>query len=402
MDHEVIVIGAGLAGLVAARRLAAAGVEVEVVEAADQVGGRVRTDQVDGYRVDRGFQVLNPAYPALRAEIDLARLDLHPFDRGVAVRRGDGLSVVSDPFRHPSTLLALRRSPWLDPRALAGLARWVFGGGRHDRGSVAASLDAAGVTGPLRTELIDPFLTGVLLEPSGDTAAAFARRMVRYFAVGTPSLPSQGMAALPALLAEPIASRIRLGTGVDALKRTRDGWRLDAVDGVRTARAVVVATDPRTAARLTSLAEVPMRGSYTWWFSAATPPSELAALHLHPGAGPVINTVVISNVASSYAPPGRHLVAATTLVEASEAEVRGQLAEIYDRPTADWEVVAHQAIPDSLPVVRSPRAAGQGSRLADGLHVAGDHRAHPSIQGALVAGRRAGAEVLTWLGRAGG
>lgn len=401
MDHEVIVIGAGLAGLVAARRLAAAGVDVEVLEAGDQVGGRVRTDQVDGYRVDRGFQVLNPAYPALRTEVDLSRLDLQPFDRGVAVRRDDGLSVVSDPFRHPRTLLALRGSAWLEPRALAGLARWVFGGGRHDRGSVAASLDAAGVRGPLRTELIDPFLTGVLLEPSGDTAAAFARRMVRYFAVGTPSLPSRGMGALPVLLAEPIVARVKLETPVEALARTRDGWQVAAADGVLTARAVVVATDPRTAARLTGLAEVPMRGSYTWWFSAATPPSPLAALHLHPGAGPVVNTVVISNVVSSYAPPGRHLVAATTLVDAAEAEVRSQLAVIYERPTADWEVVAHQAIPDSLPVVRSPRAAGHGSRLADGLHVAGDHRAHPSIQGALVSGGRAGAELLTWLGRAG-
>jgi len=85
MDHDVIVIGAGLAGLVAARRLT--GVDVAVLEASDAVGGRVRTDQVDGFRVDRGFQLLNPAYPALRAEVDLARLDLHPFDRGVAVRR---------------------------------------------------------------------------------------------------------------------------------------------------------------------------------------------------------------------------------------------------------------------------------------------------------------------------
>jgi phytoene dehydrogenase-like protein len=393
MDHDVIVIGAGLAGLVAARRLA--GVDVAVLEASDGVGGRVRTDQVDGFRVDRGFQVLNPAYPALRAEVDLTRLDLHPFDRGVAVRRADGLAVVADPTRHPGRLAATLSGPWRDPRALAGLARWVAG---NRPGRLGPTLDAAGVTGPLRTEVVDPFLTGVLLDASGDTSASFARSMVRYFALGTPSLPGQGMAALPALLAEPVRSRIVLNHPVDALERVREGWRVAGAGGVRTARAVLVATDPATSSRLAGLREVPMRGCVTWWFAADDAPSALRMLHLHPGGGPVINTAVISNVAPSYAPPGAHLVSAVTLDEASEAEVRAQLATIYGRPTVGWRVVARQPIPASLPVVAEPRASGRSSRVAEGLHVAGDHRAHASIQGALVSGRRAAAELLAWLG----
>lgn len=398
MDHDVIVVGAGLAGLVAARHLAAAEggpVDVAVLEASDAVGGRVRTDQVDGFRVDRGFQVLNPAYPALRAEADLGRLALLPFDRGVAIRRLDGLAVVADPLRHPTRLPSTLSGPWRDPRALAGLARWVASGDRP--GHLAASLDAAGVTGPLRTELIDPFLTGVLLDASGDTAASFARWMVRSFALGTPALPAQGMGALPALLAEPVRSRIALNQPVDALERTADGWRVATAGGVRTARAVLVATDPATATRLAGLPEVGLRGCVTWWFSTDTRPSELAMLHLHPGAGPVVNTAVISNVAPSYAPPGQHLVSAVTLTEASEAQVRAQLGTIYRGPTSGWQVVAHHAIPQSLPVVAEPRAAGRPSRVAEGLHVAGDHRAHASIQGAMVSGRRAAAELLSWL-----
>ena len=262
MDHDVIVIGAGLAGLAAARQLAkgSAGrsLDVAVLEASDEVGGRVRTDLVDGFRVDRGFQLLNPAYPALRAEVDLARLDLHPFGRGVAIRRADGLSVVADPTRHPTRLLTSLSGPWRDPRALAGLVRWLASRDRPER--LAASLDAARVSGALRTELVDPFLTGVLLDASGDTPASFARWMVRYFAVGTPSLPSQGMAALPALLVEPVRARIELNQAVDALERTPGGWRVAGAGGVRTARAVLVATDPATASRLTGLPEVPMRG----------------------------------------------------------------------------------------------------------------------------------------------
>ena len=395
--HEVIVIGAGLAGLVAARHLAAAGVDVAVLEAGDGVGGRVRTDLVDGYRIDRGFQVLNPAYPALRAEVDLDRLELHPFDRGVAVRRADGLAVLADPLRHPSRLGAALAGPWRDPRAWAGLLRWVAGGRSHERGTLAASLSSAGVTGALRSELVDPFLTGVLLDSSGTTPASFVRWMVRYFALGTPSLPAQGMGALPALLAEPVASRISLGARVDSLEHSGDEWRVQSPDATRTARAVVVATDPTTAARLAGLPSVPMRGCVTWWFAADESPSELAMLHLHPGAGPVINTAVMSNVAPSYAPPGRHLIAATTLVESGEASVRSRLALIYDRPTEAWDVVSRQAIPDALPAVAVPRAAGRVSRIADGLHVAGDHWAHASIQGAMLSGRRAAEELLAWL-----
>lgn len=111
-----------------------------------------------------------------------------------------------------------------------------------------------------------------------------------------------------------------------------------------------------------------------------------------------MNTAVISNAAPSYAPAGRHLVSAVTLGEGSEAEVRAQLEVIYQHPTVGWSVVARQAIPHSLPEVAEPRADGFPSQVAEGLFVAGDHRAHPSIQGALVSGRRAASELLAWLG----
>ena len=140
-----------------------------------------------------------------------------------------------------------------------------------------------------------------------------------------------------------------------------------------------------------------MRGCVTWWFGTPTRPSPLAMLHLHPGAGPVVNTAVISNAAPSYAPAGSHLVSAVTLDEAPESQVRRQLATIYGVPTTGWQVVAHQVVAHSLPAVAGPVAAGLPSRVAPGLHVAGDHRAHASIQGAMVSGRRSAAEILAAL-----
>lgn len=403
MDHDVIVIGAGLAGLVAARRLSRDGVQVAVVEAADRAGGRVATDSVDGYLLDRGFQVLNPAYPALRDEVDLTRLDLRPFERGVAIRRGDTLAVLADPTRNPRRLRETLSGPWADPRSLGGLARWAFGGGRFNRGTLTTSLDAAGVTGPLRIEVLEPFLAGVLLDDTGHTPAAFVRWMVRYFAAGTPSLPAGGMAALPALLAESVS--VTTGFPVTSLTETDGGWRVAGEAGSRAARGVVIATDPSTAARLLGVPAPGMRGCTTWWFATEESPSDLAMLHLHPGGGPVVNTAVVSNVAPTYAPPGRHLVQATTLdapagaASASEEDVRAQVARIYGREASAWQLLARHEIREALPVVAFPRAAGHVSRVAEGLHVAGDHRAHASIQGAMVSGRRAAAELLAWLRR---
>ena len=377
MDHDVIVIGAGLAGLAAARHLVSGppggvGVDVAVLEASDAVGGRVRTDVVDGFRVDRGFQVLNPGYPALRAEVDLARLDLHAFDRGVAVRRADGLEIAADPTRHPRRLPGTLKGPWLrPPGAIPALLHWVANGGGPGR--LEDTLDAAGVSGPLRTDLLDPFLAGVLLDASGDTPASFARWMVRYFALGTPSLPGQGMAALPELLAEPVRPRITLRHPVEAIEHTHDGWRVSGGEGVRKARAVLVATDPVTAARLLGTPQTPMRGCVTWWFATDTPPSDLAMLHLHPRGGPVVNSAVISNVAPSYAPPGQHLVSAVTLGEVPEQDVRRQLHALYGRPTDGWRVVARQSIPHSLPLevglASLPAGSGGGVLLGPDLHM---------------------------------
>lgn len=84
----VVVVGAGLAGLACAQRLTRAGVDVLVLEASDAAGGRVGTDVVDGFRCDRGFQLVNPSYPALTQVVALAALDLRPFAAGVVVAAG--------------------------------------------------------------------------------------------------------------------------------------------------------------------------------------------------------------------------------------------------------------------------------------------------------------------------
>ena len=168
MDADVVVVGAGLAGLQCARTLTAAGLQVVVLEAADAVGGRVRTECIDGFLCDRGFQVLNPAYPAVRRSVDLEALELQQFAPGVLVRAGDGLRVVADPVRAPQLLRSTLSSGLVRPGELLALTRWLapilVAPQRNSRSGderLTLSLDNAGVTGPLR-RVMDRFLAGMM------------------------------------------------------------------------------------------------------------------------------------------------------------------------------------------------------------------------------------------------
>ncbi len=410
MDADVIVVGAGLAGLRCALRLQELGHDVVVLEAADQVGGRVRTDVVDGFRCDRGFQLLNPSYPAARRWVDLAALGLQSFGAGVMVRRDSGLRVVADPIREPALLSLTLRSGYARPLELGALGRWcarvlvdpqaVIGQPDH---TLAESLDAAGVDGRLRHEILEPFLAGVLADSHGLTSANFVKLLIRSFVLGRPGLPEQGMGALPAQLAAQLP-RVELGQRVQAVlsQESNAGVRVDGQ--TRRARAVVVATNPRSAAQLTALPDPETHGLVTWWFEAPEAPSTrpLVAVDGRRSGptppGPVWNAAVVSAAAPSYAPPGRHLVEATTVLDradgdAPEDAVLRHVGEIYGCSTAGWRTVVRHRIPDALPVLRPPLRPRTPVSLGDGVFVAGDHRDTASIQGALVSGHRAAEAV---------
>ena len=407
MDHDVIVVGAGLSGLQCARLLEQHGLDVAVLEASDGVGGRVRTDLVDGFRCDRGFQVLNPAYTELRRSVEVAALGLQPFDAAAGIPRGDGIDVLADPRRVPRRLVETLRSPCVELRRLPALLAWLAPGldprarrqEEHDRPWHEA-LDRAGVRGPLRDLVLEPFLAGVILEDEGRTSAAFVRELVGWFLLGTPGLPAGGMGALPEWIHDGLRAPAVLGTRVRALERTGTGWSVGTGNGTWRAPSVVVATEAPTAAGLLDLPATPMKGEATWWFAAESAPSELACLVL-PGrtGGPLVDTAVVSNAAPSYAPDGRALVQASALLPRgaalpAEADVRRQLGRIWGADASAWDLLTVHEIRDALPEQPPGRVADRPAELGDGLYVCGDHRTTGSTQGALASGRRAAEAVL--------
>jgi phytoene dehydrogenase-like protein len=410
---DVVVVGAGLAGLAAAVRLAEAGLECAVLEASDGVGGRVRSDRVDGLILDRGFQVHNPAYPEAARVLDHAALRLHPLAPGAVVWAGGRPHRLADPRRRPRWALASALAPVGSPVAKARLARYAMGVARGGGARLASQPDAsaadalreAGLAGPVVDRLLRPFLSGVFLEADLATSRRFLDLVLRSFVRGTPALPAGGMRAIPEQLAARLpAGTVRLGhpvTEVSPVGAGLDGGRLKAA-------AVIVATDPRTAARLVpGLGAPEMRSVTTWYHLADQRPAELTrgepVLVLDGDrGGPLVNTVVLSQAAPSYA-PGRVLVSSSALGchGSTEAErgARAHAARLHGVRPGGWEHVATYVIPEALPAMPPPHDFRRPVRLERGLYVAGDHRDSGSIQGALVSGRRAADAALADLGR---
>ena len=394
---DVVVVGAGVAGLACAVHLVRAGRDVVVCEASDDVGGRVRTDLVDGLRLDRGFQVYNTAYPDLAALLDHEALALRPFLPGALVRVGDGLHRVADPRRRPADLLSTLRAPigGLPDKMRVGLLAAADGWlpeqrltEREDR-STADALVARGFSPGVVERFFRPFLSGVFLERELETSSRFFDLVWRSFARGTVAVPAAGMGALPRQLASLLPPGAVVPRCPVAGVRPRE---VDLADGATVrAGAVVVAADPVGGCDLVGLPPPATRVVRTDYHLAPRSPHDgVPALVLDGDGGPVTNSVVLTDAAPSYASGGRVLVSSSQVGADAvrEPSVRRELARLHGVDTDGWEHVARYEVRGALPAfpAGTPLEAPQ---VVHDVVVCGDHRATPSLRGAAASGRRA-------------
>ena len=404
-------VGAGLAGLVCADDLVRAGVDCTVLEASDGVGGRVRTDRVDGFLLDRGFQILLTAYPEVARRLDLTALDLREFAPGAVVRTADGMHAVGDPLRRPSQLLATVRAPigsLADKLRLARLVLSVRTTAARDLlrapdGTTLERLRSAGFGPDMIESFWRPLFAGIQLDPDLEVSRRRFDVVLKMLATGPTAVPAAGMGAIPAQLAAGLPDgTVCLGSRVDRI----DGTVVHLADGsVHHPRAVVVATEGPEAHRLLGAAvdDPGSRAVACCWFATAAPPVAGTALALDgTGAGPVRNLAVLSEVAPSYAPAGRSLVAAAVpgpdaLDPGLLARVVEQLAGWFDTDRADWEHLRTDVIPHGQPRQAPPLAPRRRVALGGGRFVCGDHRDTASLQGAMFSGERTAAAVTRFL-----
>jgi predicted NAD/FAD-dependent oxidoreductase len=407
---DVVVVGAGLAGLVAARQLTKAGLDVTVIEASDGIGGRVRTDLVDGFRLDRGFQVLLTAYPELPRHLDLSALRLKAFEPGAALWMGSSFARLGDPLRQPSSLLDTVRAPVgtlgdklrilaLRRRVMSGAGNQLLKG--HDMSSLAA-LRAQGFSTSMIEKFFRPLFAGISLDPTLSGSRRMFDVVFRSLAMGDSAIPAEGMGAIPAQLAQALApGTVHLNTA--ALSVEPGAVRVDG-DRVINAPAVIVATDGPGASRLLGLAPVESQSVSCVWFAAPSSPLAHKAILLDATmSGPALNVAIMSNVASGYAPHGQALIAAacpgdygstTTPTVPLDDAVRAQLRGWFGPSVDTWRTLRIDHIAHGQPRQLPPFHPKESVVVGNGLFVCGDHRDTASIQGAMYSGRRCADAVL--------
>ena len=408
---DVIIIGAGLAGLSAARTLQARGVPSLVFEASDRIGGRVATDLVDGFRIDRGFQVLLDSYPEARHGLDLSALDLRPFAPGALLHRGGGrFGRIGDPLRAPlDGVRSLMSGAFTLGDAFRVLGLRSASVAAHDAPmrtegpTTLEALRARGFSAQAIEAFFRPFFGGVFLDRELMPARPWFDFLFGMFATGRATLPSEGMQAIPAQLASALPSgHLRRESPV---RRLHDrAVELESGEVIE-AETIILATDGTAAARLLPELSAPAwSGCVT--LSYAAPDAPITTRHLAlkaPGdPGPVNHVCVPSIVAPSYAPAGRHLVSATITGSPSDVDpaldraARTQLGDWFGAAAVDrWQLLRVSRVPFSLPrTLLGESAATAAVRRATGLYACGDHLETPSINGAMRNGRRVADAVL--------
>jgi phytoene dehydrogenase-like protein len=418
---NVVIVGAGVAGLVCGRTLQRAGHSVVVLEGSDGVGGRVRSDTVEGFTLERGFQVLFTAYPAARRQLDYDRLDLRRFDPGAIISRGARRHVLSDPLRDPGALLASLATGIV---TVADKAKTALLAAELLQKSVDAIMDEPdettesflrrhGFSPRFIENFARPFFGGVFLDDSLQTSAKAFQFDWKMLCSGDTTIPARGMGKISEQIAEELAATnsIRLNTRVTELVQEGGRWigARTENDETVTGDAVVVATPAPEAARLTGR---PMPEGQTstvnLFFAGSAPVYSGRKMVLHSNQRPFVRGAVqITNVAPEHAPPGRHLLSASILgvPEGSDDELfaRG-MADLRRIWAGDGEALDALSGYRPLAIYRIPygqfaQRPGVYERLPDndggepGLFFAGEFTAASSFNAAMRSGEKAAERI---------
>ena len=395
---DVVIVGAGLAGLSASRYLTAAGFDVHVLEASDGVGGRVRTDHVDGFTLDRGFQILLTAYPELKKQFDVDALNLQPFDPGALVWINGKGKVFSDPLRRPKSFVATAVAPIgsvVDKIRLATLRLSVTRGNgaallSHPDITTAKMLSGRGFSPKMIQRFFTPLVGGIQLDPQLTASRRMFDVVFRMLNQGDAVVPAAGMSAISEQLASHTpAEKIHLNTRVANVTSqsvvTESGHTISS-------KAVIVAVEGPAAAKLTGIAPVQSRSVSCVYFASNSAPTDKKLIILDgTGKGPVLNIAVMSNIAPSYAPVGQHLIAAALpgcIGDDIEDIARQQLQAMFGAQVESWRHLRTYRIEHGQPDQSPPFNPKKKQKLDNGIFVCGDHRDTASSQGALYSGRR--------------
>jgi phytoene dehydrogenase-like protein len=377
VSKSVVVVGAGLAGLTCAIYLQRSGASVTVLESSDRAGGRVKTDSVNGFLFDHGFQVINPSYSEIKRLDALSGLEFCEIFNDLRIVHESGeIKLGLNHLAKTLKIGSLSEKVSLAKFLLSSSKNKTFG----ESGEKFKNI---------YSQVLSPFLRGVFLTNPDHVRADIASEIMRSFVFGRPGIPQGGIGQFSKKLAEQVLD-LKLNFQVDEVKQGSVRGNFGKID----CDEVVVATDLTTAAQMLDLGEIPKTlSSTTWYHSTNEEIPDANYLALEPKS-PIVNSLVISKVSDAYAPAGVNLLSSTTLAPISESEVRKELSKIWKGDTRNWDLAARYEIKQSLPLRTDLEDLNRGSKISEGIYIAGDHRSVPSQNGAMRSGRRTALAII--------
>jgi hypothetical protein len=377
VNKSVVVVGAGLAGLTCAIYLQRRGASVTVLESSDRVGGRVKTDSVNGFLFDHGFQVINPSYSEIERLNALS--DLEFCEVFSNLRIFEGSSEIKIGLSHLAKTLSIGSfSEKIE------LAKFLARNSRDNKLG-----DSGQRFKGLYETALSPFLRGVFLTNPDLIRADIAREIIRSFILGRPGVPQFGVGKFSENLALEV-SDIRFNSQVDEIKQGSVQGNFGRID----CDEIVVATDLTTAAQMLDLGEIPKTLSSTTWYHATNEDLADDNFLALDSKSPIVNSLVVSKVSKSYAPVGMNLISSTTIAPISESEVRKELSRFWKCDTRNWDLAARYEIKQSLPFRTDLDQLNRAPKISDGIYIAGDHRSVPSQNGAMRSGRQTALAII--------
>jgi phytoene dehydrogenase-like protein len=407
---SVLIVGAGLSGLTAANILKAAGRSVKIIEASDDIGGRVRTDLIDGFRMDRGFQVLLTAYPEAKKLLDYRALDLQYFEPGAIILNEAGSTLVADPLRRPLKLLQTLLSPAgtlkdkllmlkLKHQLKAKTETQIFGGSQL---STLGFLQRYGFSERIIINFFKPFFGGVFLEDLLSTQSDMFGFLFKMFSVGGTAIPALGMGMIARQLARTLQSDEIIFN--ERVVHIGEGTVRTAKSQTYEASYILLATDENSIAGASDRQTINWKPVSNIYFIADNAPSASKMVLLNASANKLVNNVVVmNNISPYYAPSGKSLVSASLLGDFAAKSPHLLARQVADELSAwfpdagNWRYLRAYHITHALPGKKiNKNELGTGElRLSEHVFRCGDYLMNGSINAAMKSGRLAAEAILS-------
>jgi hypothetical protein len=415
-DAEIIIIGAGLAGLTAAKVLKATGKSVLVLEASDDVGGRVRTDDVNGFLLDRGFQVFLMAYPEAKQFLDYEALELCKFDPGALILNRNGSTKIGDPMRQPTALVSTLLSSaatFSDKLRMLRLKLRLSGKSIEEIFSgqevtTAQYLKREGFSETIMSQFFRPFMTGIFLEDQLSTSSRMFEFVFKMFSEGDAAIPAKGMGMIPKQLAESLAPHeLLFHQNVSAV----NGSAVTTADGATYhADFVLIATDPLRSPVRYSDSVIQYHSVSNMYFTAGKRPFETPLIALNTLPGKLVNNIaVMDRISPAYSKNGETLISLSLIGDHSNADQKALQESVISElklwyaDAVNWKHLKTYHINYALPNDDEVRnvADYKAMRLNAACFVCGDHLMNGSINAAMKSGKLAAEAIINLSGNNG-